>query len=283
MRIRLEVYLPFRGERIWRGDEEVPEGITPAGLLEHLGLAEPDLAVLVDGRFAPADRPLREGAEVAILRRAEGGSAPVHTSFIPRRRSRGTRRLHCLRKAGRTGGEGPDAGPTDPRARRGRRQLTVRRTVKIGAVAAALAGVLGLGALAWAASPGDAASPPAAREGPKAPGWHRGGHGRPGAWSPGRIEQALQRDPAKVAERAQKALERVQKREEALRQRIAQAEGKLGTIQDPDLKRLAEARLEVARADLTRLQKVEEFLKALADVARSRAPSTAPSGAAQAS
>ncbi|BDG61080.1 MoaD/ThiS family protein [Caldinitratiruptor microaerophilus] len=74
MRIRLEVYLPFRGERIWRGEEDVPDGTTPAGLLERLGLKEPDLALLVNGRYVPPDRPLEDGAEVAILRRAEGGA-----------------------------------------------------------------------------------------------------------------------------------------------------------------------------------------------------------------
>lgn len=74
MRVRLEVYLPFRGERIWRGEEEVPDGTTPAGLLDRLGLVEPDLAVLVNGRYFPLDRPLEDGAEVAVLRRAEGGS-----------------------------------------------------------------------------------------------------------------------------------------------------------------------------------------------------------------
>lgn len=74
MQIRLEVYLEFRGQRVWKGVEEVPEGITPAGLLEHLGLAAHlDLAVIVEGRYWADDKPIPEGAEVAVLRRSEGG------------------------------------------------------------------------------------------------------------------------------------------------------------------------------------------------------------------
>ncbi|MCG0239474.1 MAG: MoaD/ThiS family protein [Bacillota bacterium] len=74
MRIQLEVYLEFRGQRVWKGEEEVPPGITPAGLLAHLGLdGRPDLAVIVDGRYWPETDPIPEGAEVAVLRRSEGG------------------------------------------------------------------------------------------------------------------------------------------------------------------------------------------------------------------
>lgn len=77
MRIWLEVYLPFRGARIWKGEEEVPDGITPAALLAHLGLdGYPELAVIVNGRYHPDYAPIPPGAEVAILRRSEGG-APV--------------------------------------------------------------------------------------------------------------------------------------------------------------------------------------------------------------
>lgn len=75
MRIRLEVYLPFRDQRIYRADEEVPADITPIRLLAHLGMEHhPELAVLVDGRYHPDDQPIHPGAEVAILRRSEGGS-----------------------------------------------------------------------------------------------------------------------------------------------------------------------------------------------------------------
>lgn len=71
--IRLEVYLPFRGRRSWKGLEQVAAGTTPGALLERLALGEPELAVLVNGRNVPADHPLNDGDEVAILRHAEGG------------------------------------------------------------------------------------------------------------------------------------------------------------------------------------------------------------------
>lgn len=75
MQIRLEVYLTFRGERIYKGQEEVPDQITPEQLLRHLQLDHhAELAVLVDGRYHPEDQPIPPGAEVAILRRSEGGS-----------------------------------------------------------------------------------------------------------------------------------------------------------------------------------------------------------------
>lgn len=71
--IRLEVYLPFRGQRIWRGAEAVPVGMTAGELAAYLGLTEPELAVLVNGRHLDEATPLRTGDEVAVLRQAEGG------------------------------------------------------------------------------------------------------------------------------------------------------------------------------------------------------------------
>jgi sulfur carrier protein ThiS len=71
--IRLEVYLPYRGARIWRGAETVPAGTTLGALVERLALREPELAALLNGRHAPADSVLSEGDEVAVLRQAEGG------------------------------------------------------------------------------------------------------------------------------------------------------------------------------------------------------------------
>lgn len=73
MTIHLEVYLTFRGERRWVGAESVPAGLTVGGLVAHLGLDEPELAVLVGGRYVDPATPLSEGDEVAILRQAEGG------------------------------------------------------------------------------------------------------------------------------------------------------------------------------------------------------------------
>lgn len=74
IKIRLEVYLPFRGARTWRGEETLYAGTTAAGLLEQLALPEPELAVLVNGRSVPETTKLQEGDEVAVLRHAEGGA-----------------------------------------------------------------------------------------------------------------------------------------------------------------------------------------------------------------
>lgn len=71
--IRLEVYLPFRGQRIWRGDEEIAAGITVADLRSALAVGEPELAVLVNGRHANDEVVLSANDEVAILRQSEGG------------------------------------------------------------------------------------------------------------------------------------------------------------------------------------------------------------------
>ncbi|HYF94326.1 MAG TPA: MoaD/ThiS family protein [Symbiobacteriaceae bacterium] len=71
--IRLEVYLPFRGQRIWRGDEAIAAGTTVADLRSALAIGEPELAVLVNGRHAKEEAVLADGDEVAILRQSEGG------------------------------------------------------------------------------------------------------------------------------------------------------------------------------------------------------------------
>jgi len=71
--IRLEVYLPFRGQRIWRGAQQVAAGTTVADLIATLGLTEPELAVLMNGRHAPEQTVLANGDEVAVLRHSEGG------------------------------------------------------------------------------------------------------------------------------------------------------------------------------------------------------------------
>ncbi|HEY3367658.1 MAG TPA: MoaD/ThiS family protein [Symbiobacteriaceae bacterium] len=71
--IHLEVYLRFRGQAPWRGDERLPEGTTAADLPRVLGISEPGLAILVNGRNVPESAILRAGDEVAVLRQAEGG------------------------------------------------------------------------------------------------------------------------------------------------------------------------------------------------------------------
>ena len=73
MTIQLEVYLPFRGKSMWRGEESVPAGTTVSTLLAELGIGEPELTVLVGGRYAPADRVLESGNKVTVLRQIEGG------------------------------------------------------------------------------------------------------------------------------------------------------------------------------------------------------------------
>jgi sulfur carrier protein ThiS len=73
--ITLEVYLPFRGRRLgWSGRETVPAGVTAGALPGLLGLTEPELVVLVNGRSVPETTPLRDGDDVAVLRQAEGGA-----------------------------------------------------------------------------------------------------------------------------------------------------------------------------------------------------------------
>lgn len=73
--IHLEVYLPFRGQRLgWRGLETVPAGTTAGDLPGLLGLTEPELAVLVNGRNVPDATALCDGDDVAVLRQAEGGA-----------------------------------------------------------------------------------------------------------------------------------------------------------------------------------------------------------------
>ena len=59
--------------RRWTGTESVPAGTTAGELPGLLGLDEPELAVLVNGRYAPPGRLLEEGDRVAILRPSEGG------------------------------------------------------------------------------------------------------------------------------------------------------------------------------------------------------------------
>ncbi len=71
--IHLEVYLPYRGERRWTGEVRLPEGLTAGALSDYLSLAEPELAVLVNGRYVAPETRLREGDEVAVLRQSEGG------------------------------------------------------------------------------------------------------------------------------------------------------------------------------------------------------------------
>ncbi|HWI66324.1 MAG TPA: MoaD/ThiS family protein [Symbiobacteriaceae bacterium] len=71
--IQLEVYVPFRGRRIWRGGEQVPAGTTVGTLLAALAITEGDLAVLVGGRHAAPTTILKGGEAVAILRQSDGG------------------------------------------------------------------------------------------------------------------------------------------------------------------------------------------------------------------
>lgn len=71
--IYLEVYLPFRGKPRWEGEEVLPPGTRVGDLLALLGLTEPELAVLVNGRYVDDARCLAQGDRVAVLRQSEGG------------------------------------------------------------------------------------------------------------------------------------------------------------------------------------------------------------------
>lgn len=71
--VHLEVYVPLQGARRWTGTASVPAGTTVAELPALVGLAEPDLVTLINGRNAAPDRVLAEGDQVVILRPSEGG------------------------------------------------------------------------------------------------------------------------------------------------------------------------------------------------------------------
>lgn len=74
MELHLQIYLPFRGKRIWKGTLDVPDDSTPGSLIRHLGLEiHPELTVLVNGRYRGDGHPLEPDDQVAILRQAEGG------------------------------------------------------------------------------------------------------------------------------------------------------------------------------------------------------------------
>lgn len=74
MAITLEVYFRFRGQPFYRGEERVPAGITLPALTERIGLGgERGLAVLVNGRYHPDDKPLQAGDLVTFVHRSEGG------------------------------------------------------------------------------------------------------------------------------------------------------------------------------------------------------------------
>lgn len=74
VRVHLEVWMPFRGKTSWKGEEEVPQGITLRRLQERLGLTDPDVAGLVDGRYHAEDAPVPAGATVTFVHRHEGGA-----------------------------------------------------------------------------------------------------------------------------------------------------------------------------------------------------------------
>lgn len=71
--IFLEVYLPFRGAHRWEGKEVLPPGTRVGALPDLLGLTEPGLAILVNGRYVDEAWTLADGDQVAVLRQSEGG------------------------------------------------------------------------------------------------------------------------------------------------------------------------------------------------------------------
>ncbi len=76
------LYFAQARERAGRASEtlEIPGGARLAQAVEAIRAAHPDLAplwahlaVAVDGVLAPADAPLRDGAEIALLPPVSGG------------------------------------------------------------------------------------------------------------------------------------------------------------------------------------------------------------------
>ncbi len=82
MRIRVRLFAAYR-EAVGQGemDLEVEEALSPLGLWRRLGEEHPPLLefghstlVAVNGEYAPLDRPLKEGDEVAFIPPVSGGS-----------------------------------------------------------------------------------------------------------------------------------------------------------------------------------------------------------------
>lgn len=72
--IDLEVFLPFRGQRMWQGQEAIPAGLRAGDLPAYLGIGHlPELVIIVDGRAGQDEKPIPAGAAVAILLQTEGG------------------------------------------------------------------------------------------------------------------------------------------------------------------------------------------------------------------
>ncbi|BDG60720.1 hypothetical protein [Caldinitratiruptor microaerophilus] len=182
------------------------------------------------------------------------------------------------------------------------------RWYKTLAVATGAALALGLLALALPATPAAAATAPAAPSTP-APAWGPGygpglgpgtgrawggpGYGgRLGGWGHGfgmgpgwvcggaaggwaldadALESYVKANPALVAERAQRALENLDAREQALRDAVADLQGEIEGVTDARLKAVLSARLELLKNRLDAMDEQRAYLKALADYARSLA------------
>jgi len=90
MRIRVRLFAAYR-EAVGRGemDLEIEGGLSPLDLWRRLGEEYPpllefghSLLVAVNGEYAPLDRPLKEGDEVAFIPPVSGGSFRVTDAEI---------------------------------------------------------------------------------------------------------------------------------------------------------------------------------------------------------
>lgn len=77
--VQVEVFFRYRGQPLHRGAEMMAAGATLGALRERMGLTQPHVAVLVNGRYAPPDAVLADGDLVSFVHRTEGGSAAGST------------------------------------------------------------------------------------------------------------------------------------------------------------------------------------------------------------
>ncbi len=132
------------------------------------------------------------------------------------------------------------------------------------ATAIGLSMVMGVGAVALAGSE-DTAKPPLQAV-------HEVGHHHKARFmDAGKLLQQAEKHPEKAVERLTKMLSGVQKREQALTEQIGKAEQRLAAIQDAQRREVAQAALEVRKAELNKVQKMAVMLQKTLDYAKAKA------------